>query len=98
MAGWNKPFGFGNLIKSLFFREQAFFSKYLMQLPKTSRYFMIFGFGVMLIGVLTLFLIVTKANQPTLLWLFFSQTLMVVGGVTGMLGVTGYADDINRSR
>jgi len=69
-----------------------------MELPKTSRYFMVFGFGVMLIGVLISFSIVIKAIQPTLFRIFFSHSLMVVGIITVMLGETGYADDINRPR
>jgi len=58
----------------------------------------IFGMVVMTIGVAVPFLISIQVIKPTLFLVFFSHTLSVVGLLAGMLGVTGYADDIARPR
>ncbi len=65
---------------------------------RVSRIMKIFGMVVMTIGVAVPFLISIRVIKPTLFLVFFSHTLSVVGLLAGMLGVTGYADDIARPR
>jgi hypothetical protein len=65
---------------------------------RVSRIMKIFGMVVMTIGVAVPFLISIQVIKPTLFLVFFSHTLSVVGLLAGMLGVTGYADDIARPR
>jgi hypothetical protein len=65
---------------------------------KVSRIMKYVGFSAMAVGVALPFLMSVRWITPTLFLVFFSHTLSVAGVLCGMLGVTGYADDIARPR
>ncbi len=70
----------------------------MKEYQKVSRILKIVGFVAMFIGVGVPFLIAVQAIKATLFLMFFSHTISVIGVLCGMLGITGYADDIARPR
>jgi hypothetical protein len=69
-----------------------------MEHNRVSRIMKYVGFVLMVLGMGIPFLIAIRVIAPTMFLLFFSHTMSVVGMLCGMLGITGYADDIARPR
>ncbi len=69
-----------------------------MEHTRVSRVLKSVGFVLLVVGMGIPFLIVLGVIDATLFLLFFSHTVSIIGLLCGMLGITGYGDDIVRPR